>query len=688
MANADLSVTKIASPNPVGIGQPLTYTITARNNGPDTATSVAMKDTIPSGVCISDITVTQGSYCYENGIINWNVGTLTAGGEGTMTVTVIPKSAGIIGNTANVYHNNQTDQDPNLNNNSVTVNVTVTPSVDLIILKESCPMDITPGSPIDYSITVLNNGPSTANNVIVTDTLPAGVTVQSVVVSQGSYQQTGNIISCNLGSLDMNDRANIRITVIPNVEGLIENTAEVTSDEPDSNPENNHDSAVNNVGMAADISITKTASSDVVVTGQTLTYTLLVKNSGPSLATNVKVVDNLPPSVSIISITQSQGSYSQLGNDITFNLGNLASNATATIEIKVKPTLLGMITNLASASAEEIDPNKCNNTASVCTFVSGAEGTDISVVKTHSPEPAGICSPVLYTITVKNNGPTSATGIILTDNMPSSLEIISVNCSQGKCCICNDKGRYQPSSCCHNEKQKDSCQSDYNQDEECKCDEGSCKVDGSEEYNYKEDNCGEESCQKGNSQEVYCDDNSCQKDNPKESYYEEYSCDEDSCHKDNCSGSSEIICQLGSLAVGESAVVQVLARPKVLGSIKNTAIVTANEDDFNPANNEATDTLTVITTCEQIENLINKVNELITSGDIGKKQGKMLIALLNSAKASVCCNNSHEAKCALNEFINKVKMYIQKKFISEEQGCTLIKAAELIKQGIRCFCTC
>lgn len=67
MANAGLSVTKIASPNPVGIGQPLTYTITARNNGPDTATSVAMKDTIPSGVCISDITVTQGSYCYENG---------------------------------------------------------------------------------------------------------------------------------------------------------------------------------------------------------------------------------------------------------------------------------------------------------------------------------------------------------------------------------------------------------------------------------------------------------------------------------------------------------------------------------------------------------------------------------------------------------------------------------------------
>lgn len=668
MANADLSVTKTASPSPVGVGQPLTYTIVVRNNGPDTATSVAAKNTIPSGVCISDITVTQGSYCYENGIINWNVGTLTAGEEGTMIVTVIPENAGIIGNTANVYHNNQTDQDPNPNNNSATVNVTVTPSVDLIIIKESYPMDITPGSPIDYSITVLNNGPSTANNVIVTDTLPTGVTVQSVIPSQGSYQQTGNIITCNLGSLDINDRANIRITVIPTAEGLIENTAEVTSDEPDSNPENNHDSAVNNVGMAADVSITKTTSSDVVVTGQTIAYTLLVKNTGPSSATNVKVVDNLPSNVSIISITQSQGSYSQLGNDITFNLGNLASNATANIEINVKPMLVGMITNLASASADEIDPNKCNNTASVCTFVSGAEGTDISVMKTHSPEPAGICSPVLYTITVTNNGPTSATGIILTDNMPSSLEIISVNCSQGKCCICNDKGCYHLSRYCHHENQKDGCQNDCYQDEGSKC--------------------GEDSYQEGNSQEKHCDEYSCQKDSSQEDLYDEYSCDEDSCHKDNCSGNSQIICQLGSLAVGESAVVQVLAKPKVLGNIKNTAIVTANEDDFNPANNEVTDILTVITTCEQIENLINRVNELISSRDIGKKQGKMLVALLNDAKVSVCCNNIHEAKCALNEFINKVRMYMQKKFISEEQGCALIKAAELIKQGLRCSCTC
>lgn len=622
MAIADLSINKTPSQNPVGIGQPLTYTIVVRNNGPDTATAVEMKDTISSGVCISDITVTQGSYCYESGTITWNVGTLNAGAEGTMTVTVIPENAGTLANTANVYSNNQEEQDPNPNNNLVTVYVTVTSSADLILLKDSCPKDTIIGSPIEYSITVLNNGPSTANNVIVTDTLPAGVTVQSIVTSQGSYQQTGNTITFNLGSLNMNDRANIRITVIPNAEGSIENTAKVTSNEPDPNTENNHDSVVNNVGPAADISITKKASSDVIVTGQTFTYTLLVKNLGPSPATDVKVVDTIPSSVSLVSITQSQGNYSQLGNVITFNLGNLVSNGTATIEIKVQPTVVGMITNLASASADEIDPNQCNNTASVCTFVNkAAAGTDISVVKTHSPEPAGICAPVLYTITVTNNGPINATGIILDDQMPPSLEIINVNCSQGKCCICGDKG-------CHHGMQKDGCTSDYYHGEECKS------------------------------------------------------------HEDNCSGSSELICQLGSLAVGESAVVKVCVRPKMLGSIKNTAIVTANEEDFNPTNNESTDTLTVLTVCEQIEYLINIVNELITSGDIEEKYGEILIACLNDAKVSVCCNNNNEAIRDLNNFINRVNMYIEKEIISDEQGCALIRAAEIIKQGIRCSCAC
>ena len=628
MAIADLSVTKTPSPNPVGVGQPLTYIIVVRNNGPDTATAVEMKDTISAGVCISDITVTQGSYCYENGTITWNVGTLNAGAEGTMTVIVIPENAGTLANTANVYSNNQEEQDPNPNNNLVTVYVTVTSSADLILLKDSCPKDAILGSPIEYSITVLNNGPSTANNVIVTDTIPAGVTVQSIVTSQGSHQQTGNTITFNLGSLNMNDRANIRITVTPNAEGSIENTAEVTSDEPDPNPENNQDSVVNNVGTAADISITKTASSDVVVTGQTFTYTLTVKNMGPSPATNVKVVDTLPSSVNLISITQSQGNYSQLGNVITFNLGNLASNATATIEIKVQPTVIGMINNLASASADEIDPNQCNNTASVCIFVNkAAAGTDISVVKTHSPEPAGICAPVLYIITVTNNGPINATGIILDDQIPPSLEVMNVNCSQGKCCICDDNGCNPPSSCWHHGKQKDKGSNDHYNGEESKCYEG------------------------------------------------------------NCSGSSELICQLGSLAVGESAVVKVCVRPKMLGSIKNTAIVTANEEDFNPINNESTDTLTVITVREQIEYLMNRVNELITSGDIEEKYGETLIACLNDAKVSVCCNNTNEAKSDLNNFINRVSMYIQKKIISEEQGCALIKDAEMIKQGIRCSCT-
>lgn len=125
----------------------------------------------------------------------------------------------------------------------------------------------------------------------------------------------------------------------------------------------------------ADLAITKTGTPDPALVGGTLTYTLSVTNQGPSTATSVTVTDPLPASVILVSATPSQGTCSSAGGTVTCSLGSLADGATATVTIRVTPAVKATITNTASVSANERDPNPANNSATASTralIVSGS----------------------------------------------------------------------------------------------------------------------------------------------------------------------------------------------------------------------------------------------------------------------------------------------------------------------------
>ncbi|MEA2375837.1 MAG: hypothetical protein QOD53_2300, partial [Thermoleophilaceae bacterium] len=161
----------------------------------------------------------------------------------------------------------------------------------------------------------------------------------------------------------------VEIKVTPQSAGTITNNATVGGNEPDPSSSNNRASAQTTVRASADLSITKTASPDPAVVGQTLTYTLTAKNGGPSPATGVTVIDNLPVGVTFQSATPSQGTCSQLAGTVACNLGSLASGASATVAIAVTPQFTGTITNTATVRGNESDSNTANNQASVQTTV-------------------------------------------------------------------------------------------------------------------------------------------------------------------------------------------------------------------------------------------------------------------------------------------------------------------------------
>jgi uncharacterized repeat protein (TIGR01451 family) len=115
---------------------------------------------------------------------------------------------------------------------------------------------------------------------------------------------------------------------------------------------------------SADLALTKTDSRDPAPTGRNLTYMLTVTNNGSDAASGVSLTDQLPPSMTFVSATTSQGTCTPLAGTVTCSLGTLASGASVTVEIVVTPGSAGRITNTASVTASTPDPSALNNTDS------------------------------------------------------------------------------------------------------------------------------------------------------------------------------------------------------------------------------------------------------------------------------------------------------------------------------------
>jgi uncharacterized repeat protein (TIGR01451 family) len=92
----DLQIQKTDSPNPVNVGGTLTYTLTARNNGPSTATQVVITDSLPATVTYLSSSSTQGTCSNSGQLVTCAIGTMPAGGTVTVTIRVRPLQPGRI----------------------------------------------------------------------------------------------------------------------------------------------------------------------------------------------------------------------------------------------------------------------------------------------------------------------------------------------------------------------------------------------------------------------------------------------------------------------------------------------------------------------------------------------------------------------------------------------------------------
>ena len=426
---ADLSITKTDAADPVTAGlDQILYTVTVHNAGPSDAPDVVVIDNLPPGVLLAS---TSGCTPEDpNGVPTCSLGTIPANGSASYTIIVDidPDTLGSITNAVSVS-SGATDINPT--NNTATESTIVEASANLSITKSDDADVVVAGQDqITYTVTVHNAGPSAATNVRVMESLPAGVTFDST--SGCAHEDPIGVPTCSLETIAAGDSASFTVTVDVNsdVTGSITNTATVTSDVADSNLSNNTATESTIVTSAADLSVTKSDDSDTVVAGlDQITYTVTVHNAGPSDATNVRVTESLPAGVTFVS---TNGCTPEDPNGVPMcSLGTIAANSSASysITVDVNSGTQGSVTNTATVSADATDNNLSNNTATEQTQVDAV--ADLSITKTDAADPVTAGQDqIVYSITIHNAGPSDATNVVVNDNLPPGLALIStIGCS-------------------------------------------------------------------------------------------------------------------------------------------------------------------------------------------------------------------------------------------------------------------
>ena len=179
------------------------------------------------------------------------------------------------------------------------------------------------------------------------------------------------------------------------------------------------------ISPQVDLSISKSSDRDSYFVGDIATYTITLKSLG-SDAHDIKVNEILPKSFKIIGYTSTAGKFQ--GN--VWSIPFMEGKTTQKLTIKVKVTENGTFTNTVNVTSLENDTNPQNNiankTVSVRTYV------DLKVTKTSNVKSVKIGDKIIWTITVKNNGIINATGVKVTDKLPSGLKYISHTTSKGE----------------------------------------------------------------------------------------------------------------------------------------------------------------------------------------------------------------------------------------------------------------
>ena len=184
-------------------------------------------------------------------------------------------------------------------------------------------------------------------------------------------------------------------------------------------------------GGFTDLSVSYNNFPEKVEVGETYTYDVVVTNNGSNKATNVILKEEIPSSLDIISNDASL--IRQFDNSFISNIGTLESGESKILSFTVKTLAAGRITNVATVTANEADPNITNNISVIENIIAPIPiaDADLEITKNVNNLSPNVGEEIEFTLSLTNNGPGIASNIEVTDILPTGLSFISASSNQG-----------------------------------------------------------------------------------------------------------------------------------------------------------------------------------------------------------------------------------------------------------------
>jgi len=470
-------------------GQALTYTLTYQNAGDREATGVEITETVSAHTTSGTNagwevgSVGSGTACDSQApgtVCVYDVGTLAGGAGASVDFAVVinnPVGSGVIEivNTASILDDGAGGPDPTPGDNTAsdttaidamaTVNGTLD---DALVVDTNNDGHVDPGDTVRYTAVISNNGQQDASNVVFKDVPDANTTlvVGSVTTTQGTVV-TGNTGGDTTVEVDLTTISGQPLTLaaqaqatvtfdvtvnIPLPAGTIQVETQGTIDFDDGGgPQQTLtddpatpallDPTVTPIHILADVELTKTASMTAPDFKGAFTFEVVVTNNGPSGPTQVTVKDLIPSGLTILSTETSDGTYKQETGEWAFV--SLGPGERDTLRIEVQVNTISPITNTAeviAASLPDPDSEPGDGTGDdYATVTITPVAADLSVDKSiigfsGDPGASGLGDDTIsatYLILITNNGPSTATGVVVHDPVPEGASVEGTTASQG-----------------------------------------------------------------------------------------------------------------------------------------------------------------------------------------------------------------------------------------------------------------
>lgn len=446
------------------VGDTLTYTIRVANSGTTTVNNVVLSDTIPNGTAlvansVSVNGVLQPGVSPQKGV---NIGTIGSGSVATVVfqvlVNTIP-SPNSIKNSGLVDYSYTVDPSiPIIKSIEAATNVVLTTINSAIIgspNKTSLPYYVDLNDTITYTIKFNNSGNVTASNVVVSDTIPAGIQfiAGSVVVNGVTVPSADPTTGIGIGDVASGKSVSVVFKALVNTipsPNPVPNTANVAYQfivDPNTGgrevqTSSNTNTTFNNVrhgGFGPDNNgnsgLNKTVNTKFASVGDVLTYNLNLKNTGNIPVNNAIVTDTIPNGTKLVTGSVLVNGSPQPTADLAkgVNLGTIGAGNSANVSFKVVVTSIPdpnpIPNSFDVAYSYAVDPstpkiiNSRDNSNTVFTQVNDPQIAD-NFNKLVDKKFADIGDTVTYTLTLSNKGTVPGNNVTILDTIPAGTTLI------------------------------------------------------------------------------------------------------------------------------------------------------------------------------------------------------------------------------------------------------------------------